>query len=112
MNTYFISMENAVIEQCPGHISYELLTEKNGCVNGCCCGISRYTTTEYAKPGCHADQEGFFVLSGSGSAKVGDCETEIYPGLSFVAPAGVPHAIRSNDEAVPVEVFWFHAAIF
>ena len=111
MKSYFISMEQAVVEQCPGHISYELLTEKNGCKNGCTCGISRYTSTEYPTPGCHEDQEGFLVLSGHGSAKVGDQEAEIQPGIAFIAPAGVPHAIRTIDPEVPVEVFWFHAAI-
>ena len=108
---YYVSLENAIAEQNPGHISFDLLTEENGCKNGCTCGISRYTAAEYQPPGCHEDQEGFFVLAGSGYAQIGKREFPIHPGIAFIAPAGVAHAIRTEDPNVPIEVFWFHAAI-
>lgn len=94
----------------PGHESFDLLSAENGCVNGCCAGISRYTTTQYMAPGCHEDQEGFLVLSGTGYARIGDEEMAVRPGCAFLAPAGVPHAMRTDDPSVPLEVFWFHAA--
>jgi len=108
---YFVFPQTIIGQQNPGHISFDLLTEENGCLNGCTCGISRYTETEYQTPGCHDDQECFFVLSGCGSARVGDQEAQISPGVAFIAPPQVPHSIRTSNPDVPVEVFWFHAAI-
>ena len=108
---YYVSLKDAVAQQESGHVSFDLLTEENGCKNGCICGISRYTETEYQAPGCHEDQEGFYVVSGCGMAKVGEQEFCVSPGMAFIAPAGVLHTICTNDVNVPVEVFWFHAAI-
>ena len=68
----FASMNETVGIPEVGHIGFSLLDENNGCVNGCCCGVSRYTKTEYQIPGCHDDQEGFMVLSGNGYAKLGE----------------------------------------
>ncbi len=94
-----------------GHDAYPLLTAENGCVAGCCTGVSHYILTEYGAPGIHDDQEGFYVVGGTGWAKVGDQEFPVQPGISFIAPAGVPHVIRKNPDSKPVEVFWFHAAV-
>ena len=59
----------------------------------------------------HEDQEGFVVLAGRGWAKVGNEEFRMEPEVSFIAPAGVKHSIKSDEESEPVKVFWFHAAI-
>lgn len=91
--------------------SYRLLDEKNGCVAGCCTGVSFYPETEYGKGGVHDDQEGFFVIAGNGTAKVGETEFKIYPGVSFIAPAGVRHVIKRDADSDAVEVFWFHSAV-
>ena len=48
---------------------------------------------------------------GEGYARIGSEEAAIRKGTTFIAPAGTPHAIRSASADVPVEVFWFHAAI-
>ena len=89
--THFASKETVAPHAGPGHMGY--------------------TVTEYAEPGCHDDQEGFVVLSGEGYARIGSEEAAIRKGTTFIAPAGTPHAIRSASADVPVEVFWFHAAI-
>jgi len=107
---HFASLKEAVGIAEPGHTSFSLLDEANGCVNGCCCGVSRYTETEYQAPGCHDDQEGFMVLSGSGFAKLGDEERFVCSGTAFIVPAGVEHSLRTDNPAIPLEVFWFHAA--
>ena len=109
--SYFAHKEDAQPVLAPGHSSYELLTAANGCVNGCSAGISVYDTMTYQTPGCHDDQEGFVVLSGSGWAKIGEEEQRIEPGTVFIAPRGVPHCIKTVSETEPVTVFWFHAAI-
>jgi len=94
-----------------GHVTYKLLDDLNGCVAGCCTGISVYSTTEYPTANSHEDQEGFVVLTGRGWAKVGNEEFRIEPEVSFIASAGVKHCIKRDEDSEPVKVFWFHAAI-
>jgi len=106
----FVSLKEVVGVAEPGHTSFSLLDENNGCVNNCCCGVSRYTETEYQVPGCHDDQEGFMVLSGSGFVKLRDEEHFVCSGTAFIVPAGVEHSLRTDNPALPLEVFWFHAA--
>lgn len=108
---YFATLQEGVATQGAGHVGYLLLTEGNGCRNGCSCGISYYTETEYPSAGRHDDQEGFVVLSGNGKAKVGKQEEDISPGTVFIVPPHEPHSIRTIDSDVPVVVFWFHAAV-
>lgn len=88
----------------------QLLTEKNGCLAGCRTGILSYRQTEYIQGGVHDDQEGFYVLEGYGSAKVGDEEFPISPGSCFIAPARKYHYIRRAPECPFVKLFFFHAA--
>ena len=93
-----------------GVSSFPMLKEAQGCVNGCCAGVSVYYTTEYKAPGMHKDQEGFIVLEGTGWAKIGDEEFRLEPNISFIAPVGVKHSIKCDLASNPVKVFWFHAA--
>ena len=83
----FVSIKDVAGVPGPGHISYDMLDESNGCLNGCCCGVSVYTETEYQTPGCHDDQEGFMVLSGSGFARLGAEERAVCKGTAFIVPA-------------------------
>lgn len=86
-----------------------LLTQENGCSNGCCAGKSCYPNTEYAPAGVHEDQEGFLVLSGKGWVKVGEEEFLVEKEDTFIAPKGVAHQMKSSNEKEPLIVFWFHA---
>jgi mannose-6-phosphate isomerase-like protein (cupin superfamily) len=90
---------------------YTLLDERHGCVNGCRCGISVYRRDEYDKPNAHEDQEGFLVLEGCGMALIGDEELAMEPGMAFMIPAGVPHAMKRNQNYEYCKVFWFHGAV-
>lgn len=92
-----------------GHGSWPMLGSEHGCTNGCCAGISYYSSCEYTPAAVHEDQEGFFVLSGQGFARIGDEEFEIKPDMAFIAPAGTEHQMRSKAADEPVVVFWFHA---
>ncbi len=95
----------------PGTISYPVLGETHGCVNGFSVGITLYTEPNYLTPGVHDDQEGFVVLEGTGWAKVGDEEFRLEPEVCFVAPAGRPHAIKRDANVPHLKVCWFHGAI-
>ncbi len=93
------------------HTSGVLIDHTHGATNGFCMGISYYTGDAYGQPGVHADQEGFYVLEGTGTAKVGDAEFRIGPGSSFLAYAGVPHTMKRDPDSTPIAVLWSHGAL-
>ncbi|MGN0319089.1 MAG: cupin domain-containing protein [Lachnospira sp.] len=108
----YISIEEAVAKKDPSRLAMRLLTEENGCLNGCCSGITECRDTEYGpKMGVHDDQEGFFVLEGEGFVKLGDEEYSIKPGDSFIALPGVKHGLRVKDGVPCLKVFWFHSGV-
>ena len=92
-----------------GHGSFPLLSENEGCTNGCATGISYYSSVEYTPSAYHDFQEGFMVLSGSGMVIVGDEEFHVDNNYSFIVPANTNHQLRSDKSDVPLVVFWFHA---
>lgn len=102
-----------VIKSVGKRTGYDLLGENEGCVNGCRCGVSIYTRTEYnlEHAGAHEDQEGFFVLEGHGKALIGDDEITLEPGVCFMVPAGVKHCMKREPDCEYCKVFWFHAAV-
>ena len=68
---YHAAKKEAVrVESGHGHCSYPLLTAGHGCTNGCATGISHYASPHYTPAAVHEDQEGFYVISGSGTARV------------------------------------------
>jgi len=93
------------------HDYVELLTADNGCSAGCRTGLLSYRQTEFIQGGVHDDQEGFYVIEGTGRAKVGDDEFAIGPGSSFIAPAGMWHYIARDESCPCVKLFFFHAAV-
>lgn len=93
------------------HKGAELIGEKNGSKNGFCMGISYYHAEKFECPGIHEDQEGFYVIEGTGQAKIGDEIFHISPGISFIAKAGVPHEIKKDKNSIPIKVLWAHGAI-
>ncbi len=108
----YITMEEALNAQGEGKRAYKLLTADNGCMKGCCSGISVYSDYEFSmNPGCHEDQEGFYVLEGEGYAKLDDLVFPIKAGDSFIALPGVRHTLKTKEGSQPVKVFWFHSAV-
>ena len=114
-NKPYITLEEALAARQEGKRGVKFLTEANGCLSGCCSGVTIYSEKEFnPAPFLFIFQnfsEGFFVLEGEGYAKLGDCEFPIKPGDSFIALPKVRHTIRTNDESRPVKVFWFHSAV-
>ena len=108
---YYMNSKNVSGDEGVGHVAYRLLDEKNGCVAGCCTGVSVYDMTEYSEPGVHEDQEGFYVIEGTGWARVGDQEFRIEPEGSFMVPARTAHTLRKDPDSNPLKVFWFHASV-
>ena len=108
---YYADLAQCQMNQAAGHRGGAMLDVENGCVNGCQIGGSVYTSTEYPTAGVHDYQEGFLVVEGTGTAKIGDSEFALFPGIAFIVPAGVQHTMKKDtDVADGVRLFWFHAA--
>ena len=88
-----------------------LIDASHGALNGYRIGIAYYGSDEYGAPGVHDDQEGFYVLEGTGTAKIGDAEFKIRPGTGFIAHAGVPHTMKRDPDSSAIKVLWSHGAI-
>ena len=89
----------------------KLVDESHGAVQGFCIGITYYDQESYGPPGVHEDQEGFYVLEGTGTARVGDQEFRVRPGLGFLAAKGVPHSLKKDPGTAHVKVLWCHGAV-
>ncbi|MGO8702506.1 MAG: cupin domain-containing protein [Candidatus Brocadiia bacterium] len=89
----------------------QLIGAEQGATNGFCIGIAFYDQEVYGTPGVHDDQEGFYVLAGQGTAKVGDEEFEIRPGTAYIAQKGVPHSVKKRPGSKPVKLLWSHGAV-
>lgn len=88
-----------------------LIGKDQGATSGFCMGISHYAATDYGKPGIHEDQEGFYILEGRGTAKVGNEEFPVQPGTAFIANKGVPHTMKRDAGSGPIKVLWCHGAV-
>lgn len=106
----FVKAED-VVESERNRTGYVLLDERHGCENGCRCGISFYHTDEYGPESVHEDQEGFYVLEGNGRALIGGEELIMEPGMAFMVPAGVTHAMKREQGSAYCKVLWFHGAV-
>lgn len=91
--------------------TYNMLGEHNGLVSGSSAGITVFMADEYNVAGTHNDQEGFFVLEGSGWGKIGDQEFKVEPDMAYVVPAGVTHCFKKDPGTEGLKVFWFHAQV-
>jgi len=107
----FINEKDVIPVKYKDYFFKEMLGEKNGCLAGCRTGILIYTQEEYRQGGVHVDQEGFFVLSGSGSAIVGDEEFSLEPGICFITLPGTYHSIKKDTSCSYIKLFFFHAAV-
>lgn len=109
---YFVNSNDEIIRMFEeGKHSCTVLDAKNGCVSGCKAGYTFCRDTEYGNGGVHEDQEGFLVLEGNGYAKFGDTEFRLYPGIAMIAPAGVRHVFKKNEDSGDLKIFWFHSSI-
>ncbi len=88
-----------------------LLDAENGCRAGCRTGLLMYTQLEYIQGGVHEDQEGFYVLEGTGKALVGESEIPLCPGTCFIVPPGLYHYIKRDAGCSRIKLFFFHAAV-
>ena len=103
----FVDVSGARPNHGEGCDSYSLLGPENGCTGLCRTGITIYYETEYLPARTHPFQEGFYVIEGTGFARVGQREFPLHPGVSFLAPADTPHTVRCVGK--PIRLFWFHA---
>ena len=107
----FIHEDEVQSIQGDGLIYKDLITTENGAVNKFLLGLTEYIAEEYQTIGVHETQEGFYVIEGEGTAKIGEEEFNIRPGTSFIAAKGVPHSIKKSPNSGPVKLVWIHGAV-
>lgn len=97
--------------QNPGATTYPIHTLEHAPIDGCYTMLNIFTETQYPDAwGVHEDNEGFFVLSGTGSYYIDGAEYALEPGTSMVAPAGRPHGIKKvGKEDLMVFIYHFPA---
>ncbi len=105
---YFSKADMNAPKPAPGATNYPIFLDGTAPCEGCNASVNFYECKEYPVPGVHEDNEGFYVVKGSGWAKVAQEECPIEAGTFFYAPAGVPHAIRKNPDCPELEVVLFH----
>ena len=103
--------EDALPRDAQGRPAGRLIGPEQGAVRGFSIGLGFYDNHDYLAPGVHDDQEGFYVLAGTGTAQVGGAEFTIRPGAAFLAPAGVPHRMKRDRGSVPLRVLYAHGAV-
>ncbi len=108
MCSYFSKLDESKCREIHGSKYYELFAEQNTPIMGCSAGIGVYPNTEYPPLGVHQDNEGFYVVCGSGTGIVGAQEQAIVPGSFFYVPAGEPHAVKKDVDAEDLKVLLFH----
>ncbi|AEV29239.1 cupin domain-containing protein [Sphaerochaeta pleomorpha str. Grapes] len=104
---YVMNREPKVIKNFPGAISQIVFDEENSPITGFSAMVNEFQNTEFLPFGIHEDNEGFFVLEGTGSMIVADEEFAISAGFSMIVPAHTVHAIRKTGEA-KLKIFLFH----
>jgi len=107
MKKVFAKKHQDVVEY-PGSHSWDFFCEGDSPCNGYRAMYNLFYNEEYIVPyGVHEDHEGFYVISGTGKMIIGEEEFDLEPGVSMVAPANVPHAIRKTS-AQDLEIFLYH----
>jgi mannose-6-phosphate isomerase-like protein (cupin superfamily) len=107
----YVSEEDLPVVLPHGQHGGMLIDGSNGATNGFCMGISYYDQEAYGEPGVHEDQEGFYVLAGTGVAKIGEEEFRVCPGTAFIAAKGVSHTMKRDPDSGPIKVLWCHGAV-
>lgn len=105
---YFFELNRNNSRPAAGARNYEILAENDSPCKGFSAGYNIYYTNEYVTPGVHDDNEGFYVIKGSGTARINDVEKVIREGSFFIAPAGAPHAIKKDVDCEELEILLFH----
>lgn len=111
MNREFsVSFPDEVIEKIGPAKGHVLFDDKDGCTNGCRCGISYYKATAFEGGNAHDDQEGVYILEGHGKACIDGKIIDLYPGVAVMLPPGVVHEMIRDEDCEYVKSLWFHSA--
>lgn len=106
-----INENDVVYHQNETHSSAALIDSRLGAENNFSMGISKYFLVEFGESSVHEDQEGFYVIEGSGAVKIGNEVIEIFQGDSFIVPCGTPHTLKKNKDSKELKVLWCHGAV-
>ncbi|KAB7889780.1 cupin domain-containing protein [Poseidonibacter ostreae] len=95
---------------CDTHRGKTLIDKTNGATNTFSFGISEYFSDEFGEEGIHDEQEGFYVIEGNGTAKIGSNIFDIEKGDAFIVPKGTKHTLKKSKNTNVLKVLWAHGA--
>ncbi len=91
----------------PGAVSWQLFTPDTSPIPGFYAMVNEFSNEEYLTPGIHADHEGFYVVEGFGTIRIGEVEYQIEAGTTMIVPAGTKHAIKRIGKDT-LKIFLYH----
>lgn len=80
-------------------------------LNGFGADIIRFAAGEGVMNHTHAGDHILFVIRGTGVVEYDGIEYELYPGLSYLVPGNVDHAIRATQNLVLIAVGNMHRSL-
>lgn len=79
-------------------------------IKGAKAGIMLCDDVEYGDLGDHDDQEGFYIIAGTGFALIDGKEYRVAKDTVILLQAHMLHTFKRDSDSVPLKIFWFHAA--
>jgi mannose-6-phosphate isomerase-like protein (cupin superfamily) len=108
MKPFVVAPDPSKLIEYAGAHSYQLFDQENTPIPGSNAMLNLFYSAEYpATPGVHEDNEGFYVIGGTGSIKIEGSEYDLIPGTAILVPAGLHHALRKTGEE-DLKVFIYH----
>ena len=105
---YCAAIDHEVFTDTNSVVSYPLFDAGNAPVSGCAVMVNHFRNRAYpADLGVHDDNEGFYVVEGTGKYIIRGREYDLRAGTSMFAPAGMPHGLKNTGEG-PLVVFIYH----
>jgi len=105
-----VKISEAKIEEYPGRKVSTLLDPSTVGSSDFVMGVITYFPGCAVEPHAHDDQEGIYVLSGRGTARIGSESVELEPGVAIYIPKGVTHSV-SNHFNEPLHAVLAHAPV-
>ena len=106
-----IDMNEVEPRHLPGHDTVVGINSWWGATGGFSSHVAFYYSKEYVITGVHEDQEMFYILEGTGWARLGDEEIRLKPGICFLVKPGQVHGIKADADCPGVKAFFVHGAV-
>ena len=72
-------------------------------------GVSGYDSLEFPEPKTHEDEEALYIVTGEGTAKIGEEEIDFKAGDCLYIPPNTPHCIKKKPECDELKAVYCHS---